>query len=54
MDKKWATLEKLEDEKFLQILVGDADISEFDNFVSQWKSLGGDEITAELEGLLKQ
>ena len=54
MDKKWATLEKMEDEKFLQILVGDADVSEFDNFVSQWKSLGGDEITTELEGLLKQ
>jgi len=48
MDKKWATLEKLEDEIFLQIILGEKDISAFDDFVSQWKQLGGDEITQEL------
>lgn len=52
MDKKWATLEKLEDETFLQIILGEKPIDEFDNFVEQWKSLGGDEITAELQEML--
>ena len=49
MNRKWATLEKLEDETFLQILSGEADIDAFDDFVEKWKSLGGDEITAELK-----
>ena len=51
MDKKWATLEKLEDEAFLQIIIGDKSIDEFDAFVAQWKSLGGDDITAELASM---
>ncbi|MDO4291966.1 MAG: extracellular solute-binding protein [Eubacteriales bacterium] len=52
MDKKWATLEKLEDETFLQIILGEKPIEEFDHFVEQWKSLGGDEITAELQQMV--
>ena len=52
MDKKWATLEKLEDETFLQIILGEKPIEEFDKFVEQWKSLGGDEITAELQEMV--
>ena len=52
MDKKWATLEKLEDETFLQIILGEKPIDEFDKFVEQWKSLGGDEITAELQEMV--
>ncbi len=51
MDKKWATLEKLEDETFLQILAGDKPIEEFDKFVEQWLSLGGADITAELAAM---
>lgn len=53
MDKKWATLKKLEDEIFLQIITGEKSIDEFDAFVSQWKSLGGDTITSELEQMIK-
>lgn len=49
MDKKWATLEKLEDETFLQIILGEKPIEAFDEFVVQWKSLGGDDITRELQ-----
>lgn len=52
MDKKWATLEKLEDETFLQIIMGEKPIDEFDKFVEQWKSLGGDDITKELQEMV--
>ncbi len=52
MDKKWATLEKLEDETFLQIIAGDKSIDEFDKFVNQWLSLGGADITAELSEMI--
>ncbi len=47
MEMMWAALTTLEDEFFLQVLVGDTSIDEFDNFVSQWKALGGDTITKE-------
>lgn len=53
MDKKWSTLEKLEDELFMQIIVGDKDLDAFDAFVEQWKSLGGEEITAELKTMIE-
>lgn len=53
MDSKWATLQKLEDELFLQIIVGDKPLTEFDTFVNQWKSLGGNDITEELKAMIK-
>ncbi len=53
MESKWATLQKLESETFLQILTGDKPLDEFDNFVSQWKSLGGDTILQELTDMMK-
>lgn len=43
-----ATLDKLELETFTRIITGDADISEFDTFVEQWNTLGGEAITAEI------
>lgn len=49
MDSKWATLEKLEDETFLKILNGEADITAFDEYVAQWNALGGETILSELE-----
>lgn len=48
MEKKWANLKKLEDETFLKIVAGQLPIDEFDKFVEEWKSLGGDEITEEV------
>ena len=48
MDKKWATLSKLEDETFLQIIAGEKPVDAFDSFVEQWLSLGGATITKEL------
>ena len=49
MDKKWANLKKKEDEVFLKIIIGDADISAFDTFVDEWNAEGGEEITAEVQ-----
>lgn len=49
MEKKWANLKKKEDEVFLKIIIGDADISAFDTFVEEWNAEGGEEITAEVQ-----
>jgi len=48
MEARWGTLLTMEDEVFLRILTGEADISEFDDFVTQWHALGGDDIIREL------
>ncbi len=53
MESLWATLETQEDEFFLQVLTGDVSIDEFDSFVSQWKALGGDTITGEMNEMVK-
>lgn len=42
-----ATLNDLEDQTFTKIIMGDP-IETFDEFVKQWKSLGGDAITKEV------
>ncbi|KAJ3197818.1 hypothetical protein HK101_000135 [Irineochytrium annulatum] len=48
MNTKQATLDKLRAETFLKIIYGNLSIDEFDNFVANWKKLGGDEITQEV------
>lgn len=53
MESLWGTLETQEDEFFLQVLTGDASIDEFDKFVEQWKALGGDTITQEINDMVK-
>ncbi|MFC5405932.1 extracellular solute-binding protein [Cohnella soli] len=45
---KGATLTKIQNETFLKIIMGKAPIDEFDKFVEQWKKLGGDQITKEV------
>ncbi|ULO09431.1 extracellular solute-binding protein [Paenibacillus sp. 19GGS1-52] len=52
MQSKWPALQKLESETFLNIIVGDAPLSEFDAFVAKWRSLGGDKITQEVTVLV--
>ena len=54
MNDKWATLEKLEDEFYLQVLNGDATADDFDSYVSQWNDLGGAEIIQELTDLMSE
>ena len=48
METKWENLKQLEQEVMLQIIMGDKDLDSFDTFVQQWKTLGGDQITAEI------
>jgi putative aldouronate transport system substrate-binding protein len=52
METKWDSLQKLEQESMLQIIMGEKDLSYFDTFVSQWKALGGDQITAEVNTIV--
>ena len=47
MVARWTSLEKMENEMMLAIITGEKDIDYFDEFVKQWKSLGGDEIMEE-------
>lgn len=47
MVERNATLEAMEDEVFTNIIMG-ADISAFDKFVEDWKKLGGEAITKEV------
>jgi putative aldouronate transport system substrate-binding protein len=47
MVDKMSTLDKLENEVFTKIILGQS-IDSFDKFVSDWKKLGGDDITKEL------
>jgi putative aldouronate transport system substrate-binding protein len=44
----WTMLEDLRNTAFMQIIAGEKPLDYFDEFVSQWKSMGGDAITAEV------
>lgn len=48
MVSRGTTLTSLEESTMLGIIKGDLPIDEFDNYVSQWKELGGDKITEEV------
>ncbi|WP_276358140.1 extracellular solute-binding protein [Cohnella caldifontis] len=47
MVERKATLEKMQNETFVKIILGQS-IDEFDKFVADWKKLGGDKITQEV------
>ena len=49
MQMKWANLWKLEQEAMLKAIVGKGSAGSFDQFVANWKSQGGNEITAEVQ-----
>lgn len=51
MNQKWATLNKLENETYVKIVLGQADMSSFDDFVKKWNELGGDQVTQEIRKL---
>lgn len=48
MGAKMETLSRLELETFTKIIMGAASVDEFDTFVENWKKLGGDQITKEV------
>ena len=54
METKWANLRKMEEETFTKIVMGKADISEFDTFVENWKNQGGDQILKEINDELSK
>ena len=54
MQAKWANLKKMEEETFAKIIMGKADISEFDTFVKNWKNQGGDQILKEINDELSK
>ncbi|OMF37972.1 ABC transporter substrate-binding protein [Paenibacillus sp. FSL H8-0548] len=47
MIERKSTLDKLQNETFINIILGDS-IESFDKFVTDWKRLGGDDITQEV------
>ncbi|MFK7694308.1 hypothetical protein [Paenibacillus sp. HJGM_3] len=53
MSEKLATLEKLRDTTFINIITGSAGIDSFDKFVDDWKKTGGDQITKEVNDWYK-
>lgn len=53
MQSVWPALQKLESETFLNIIVGDTPVSSFDTFVAEWKRQGGDQITQEVNVIVK-
>lgn len=54
MQDKKTTLDKMRDETVLRIIMGEAPVDDFDNYVAQWKSLGGDQITADVNAWYKE
>ena len=48
MTSKQATLDKMQLEMITKIVMGAAPIEEFDKYVADWKALGGDDITREV------
>lgn len=54
METNQANLDKLEEETFIKIAIGQIDVEEgFNEFVKEWKKLGGKQIIAEIEEQLK-
>jgi len=49
MERKWANLDKMEQETFYKIVMGEQPLDSFDKFVADWKAQGGDEITKEVQ-----
>ena len=54
MSTRWASLEKLEMQAILKIIVGEEDLDYFDQFVSEWTSAGGDIITEEVNEAIQK
>ncbi|GAB2557927.1 extracellular solute-binding protein [Gracilibacillus alcaliphilus] len=48
MVSKGSSLDKLTDETFVKIIMGTESIDAFDDYVKSWNSLGGEDITAEV------
>ncbi|SDW48349.1 extracellular solute-binding protein [Paenibacillus sp. CF384] len=52
MEKRWVNLTKLELDAFLKIILGNAPVDSFDQFVKDWNAQGGESITKEVNEML--
>jgi putative aldouronate transport system substrate-binding protein len=48
MVEKKATLDKMQNELIMKIILGQSSVDDFDKFVEDWKKLGGDKMTQEV------
>lgn len=48
MSTNLSSLDKLQAETYVNIIMGTQSADSFDEFVTNWKSLGGDQITEEV------
>jgi len=48
MSAKLPTLIKMQEETMMKIIYGQAPVSDYDKFIENWKKLGGDEVTKEV------
>lgn len=48
MPGKWSELQRMENEAFLKMIVGDSPLEEFGRFVKEWERAGGAQITEEV------
>ena len=53
MVARWTSLEKMENEALLAIITGEKDLDYFDEFVTKWTALGGDQIMEEATEIVK-
>ena len=51
---RWASLEKIEMQTVLKIIVGEESIDAFDKFVSDWNNAGGEMITEEVNEAIQK
>lgn len=49
MERMWSALKTLEEEYFLKVMVGEASLDDWDAFVADWLSMGGEQITEEVK-----
>lgn len=48
MPGKWSELQRMENEAFLKMIVGDSPLEEFERFAKEWELAGGAQITEEV------
>lgn len=53
MKLAWANLEKLEEEAFVKMVVGEMPIEDFDKYVEDWNKQGGSTIIEEIEATIQ-
>lgn len=54
MEAEWTQMQTIENETLLQIITGQKPISAFNQFVAQWKALGGVKITQYVQAHIKK